>query len=240
MEINENFIILRKGRFKEVDLWLKVLSPHFGLTTFFAFGGLVSKKRFCGCLDEFNLLYGKIEKSKRKEYLTLKESYLINKFIDLKQNSSKIGAIANITKFLEKIKITPDEYKQVFDLFVNFISIISKVSDISYFPLLFKANLIFNLGYLPLFSYCLHCKKPLLQKHKIVFFSFQEGGFFCVSCGLKKGLNFKLDSNIILFLKYISQSKPKDWIQIDINKTFQKACYEIVSRFIEYHLEISI
>ncbi|MDQ7031664.1 MAG: DNA repair protein RecO [Desulfonauticus sp.] len=238
MEINEYFIILKKGKFKENDLWLKVLSPNLGFNTYFAFGGLKSRRRFCGCLDIFNLLYGKISQNKRSHYFTLQEAYLVNKFANLKDYPNKIGVIYNVTSFLEKIKITPDEYQKIFNLFVDFLSILPDVSNISYLPLLFKANLIFNLGYLPLFSKCLVCNKALGAER--VFFSIKEGGFYCSSCVKFKQFTFAMSYRHVLFLQYIANSKPKDWINVKLALELRQMCYKIVSIFSEYHLAVSL
>ena len=54
MEWSDTALVLGVGRFRESDLWLRMLTRRHGIVSAFAFGGSRSRKRFCGCLDLFN------------------------------------------------------------------------------------------------------------------------------------------------------------------------------------------
>ena len=54
MEWSDTALVLGVGRFRESDLWLRMLTRRHGIVSAFAFGGSRSRKRFCGCLDIFN------------------------------------------------------------------------------------------------------------------------------------------------------------------------------------------
>lgn len=56
MEWTDTALVLHVGRFREADLWVRLLAPGQGLVTAFAFGGSKSRRRFTGCLDVFNLI----------------------------------------------------------------------------------------------------------------------------------------------------------------------------------------
>ena len=53
MEWSDTALVLGVGRFRESDLWLRMLTRRHGIVSAFAFGGSRSRKRFCGCLDLF-------------------------------------------------------------------------------------------------------------------------------------------------------------------------------------------
>jgi len=236
MDYIENFIILKKGKFREYDLWLKVFSPNKGLQTYFAFGGLKSKRRFCGCLDILNILCGKIE-NKKKGYYILQEASLIENFSLIKQDKKKIVVVVNSLNFLEKIRISQEEFKQVYLFLKDFLYSIEETEDISFFPLLFKTCLIFNLGYLPLFDSCLKCKRNIMWE-KETFFSFKDGGFFCMYC--KKDNFIRVPIATLKTLKTIAFSTPKDWIKWNLDVNLKHTCYEIVNNFSQYHLQLAI
>ena len=64
MDYTDKAIILRVGRFREIDLWVRYLSASHGVQTGFAFGGCKSRRRFCGCFDPLNpVLYSRRSKS---------------------------------------------------------------------------------------------------------------------------------------------------------------------------------
>ena len=68
MESIEKSLILKVGRFREVDAWLRLFSPRKGVFNAFAFGGSVSRRRFLGCLDPFNIVSFKVKTDAAKGY----------------------------------------------------------------------------------------------------------------------------------------------------------------------------
>ena len=56
LQWTDDALVLRVGKFREVDLWVRLLAREKGLVTAFAFGGSRSRRRFTGCLDAFNLI----------------------------------------------------------------------------------------------------------------------------------------------------------------------------------------
>ena len=59
MQWTDDALVLRIGKFREADMWVRFLARDKGLVTAFAFGGSRSRRRFTGCLDAFNRSTGK-------------------------------------------------------------------------------------------------------------------------------------------------------------------------------------
>ena len=68
MEFSERALVLRVGRFREIDAWVRLFSPIRGTYTAFAFGGLKSRRRFLGCLDPLNQVRFKVRRAGRLGY----------------------------------------------------------------------------------------------------------------------------------------------------------------------------
>lgn len=77
MEWSDTALVLGVGRFRESDLWLRMLTRRHGIVSAFAFGGSRSRKRFCGCLDLFNELQISTKTTRNGMYLSLQEGNLI-------------------------------------------------------------------------------------------------------------------------------------------------------------------
>ena len=73
MEWSDTALVLGVGRFRESDLWLRMLTRRHGIVSAFAFGGSRSRKRFCGCLDLFNELQISTKTTRNGMYLSLQE-----------------------------------------------------------------------------------------------------------------------------------------------------------------------
>lgn len=106
MESTETALVLKVGKFREVDAWVRLFSPRQGVFTAFAFGGCVSRRRFCGCLDPFNLVRFKLKKD-RKGYATLLEGALMEGHSRLRREGERLGMAVNCLKFVEAAHIGP-------------------------------------------------------------------------------------------------------------------------------------
>lgn len=91
MEWSDTALVLGVGRFRESDLWLRMLTRRHGIVSAFAFGGSRSRKRFCGCLDLFNELQISTKTTRNGMYLSLQEGNLIRGPRRLRTDWNRLG-----------------------------------------------------------------------------------------------------------------------------------------------------
>ncbi len=101
MEWNDSAIVLHVGRFREADLWLKLLFRTHGVVTAFAFGGSRSRRRFCGCLDVLNTIACRVKRGRKGQYLTLEEGVLERGPRSLRGQWAHFGMLMNCVRFLD-------------------------------------------------------------------------------------------------------------------------------------------
>lgn len=77
MEWTDTALVLHVGKFRETDLWIRLLALEQGLITAFAFGGSRSRRRFAGCLDVFNVIRTHVVSSRDGQFLNMQESTLL-------------------------------------------------------------------------------------------------------------------------------------------------------------------
>ena len=77
MQWTDDALVLRIGKFREADLWVRILAREKGLVTAFAFGGSRSRRRFTGCLDVFNRIRVSAAYSRDGRFLNLQEATLL-------------------------------------------------------------------------------------------------------------------------------------------------------------------
>ncbi len=108
MEWNDSAIVLQVGRFREADLWLKLLFRNKGLVTAFAFGGSRSRRRFCGCLDVLNTISCRVKQGRQGQYLTLEEGVLVRGPQKLRSEWASFGMLMNCVRFLDALPMAYD------------------------------------------------------------------------------------------------------------------------------------
>ena len=103
MEFSEQALVLRVGRFREIDAWVRLFSPVRGVYTAFAFGGLKSRRRFLGCLDPLSHVRFKVRRSGYQGYHCLTEAQLLDAPRRLRRDMNRLGMAVNCLKFLEAV-----------------------------------------------------------------------------------------------------------------------------------------
>ncbi len=161
MEFTEKALVLKVGRFRENDVWLKLFCAGRGMITAFAFGGSRSRRRFSGCLDQLVLANFRVETSRRGAYNVLQEGELLHGYPGLRADTRKIGLVAHCLKFVEAVQLGQEGARPVFELLHETLTTLeSEAVGAEVLPLLFKAKLTFEQGLKPDLSLCVRCGRP--------------------------------------------------------------------------------
>ena len=236
MNFSEKMLVIRTGRFKEYDLWVRFLSPSNGILTGFAFGGCRSRKRFSGCLDALNLVLFKISSGKRNNYLVLEEGSLINGYPELKKDSSRLGMALNSLRFVQQICPEGDDSSGIYSLMLDYLETMESNPGIpSFFPLLFRARASFNHGYQPSLDFCCRCGLELNKIAQPVFL-YSEGKVACAKCRRDNDRVLKTHRESLIFLKALNSTCPIQWAGWTPDAIILQDCFQMVESLVEYHL----
>lgn len=237
MYFSETVLVIRTGRFKEYDLWVRFLSPSKGILTGFAFGGCRSRKRFSGCLDALNLVLFKVSSGKRNRYLVLEEGSLIHGYPSLKSDSSRLGMAVNSLRFAQKLCPEGDDSSGIYSLMLDYLETIENNPHVPpFFPLLFRARIVFSHGYQPALNTCCRCGQDLHDMTRPGFL-FTEGKIICSKCRHNNDLVLGTHKDSLLFLNGLNNSHPAQWLQWTPESTILQDCFQVVESFVQYHLE---
>ncbi|WP_291318432.1 DNA repair protein RecO [Desulfonatronospira sp.] len=236
MSFSEKVLVLRTGRFKEHDLWVRFLSPTRGVQTGFAFGGCRSRRRFCGCLDSLNLVLFTIGYSSAKRYLTLQEGTLVSGFQELKNQRDKLGMAVNCLRFVQKICLEGDDSSRIYPLLLEVLEVMDKNPCIPvFFPLLFKARATFIHGYEPVLDRCDGCG-CCTEDMKQGFFSIGDGRVFCPGCLRNSSSTLATGKESLLFLDRLRSTGPGEWLLWKPEPEVLHDCFRVMDAYFQYHL----
>ncbi|MDR3641388.1 MAG: DNA repair protein RecO [Humidesulfovibrio sp.] len=245
MEFTEKALVLRVGRFRENDVWVKLFCAGRGVITAFAFGGSRSRRRFCGCLDQLVLASFRVGTSRRGSYQVLQEGALLHAFPGLRKDPRKLGLVAHCLKFVEAVQVDPSGARPVFDLLLETLATLeSGAVGAEMLPLLFKAKLTFEQGLSPDLALCVRCGRPawdhdcaqegvVAADHRLAF-SVERGGLVCGLCGDVQAEPLCLGS--VRVLEWIGKSRPADWPKLALEPDMRRELGRVVDRFVAWHL----
>ena len=247
MEFTEKALVLKVGRFRETDIWVRLFCAGRGMVTAFAFGGSKSTRRFCGCLDQLVLGTFRVGSNRRGTYKVLEEGTLLHAFPGLRADSRKLGLVAHCLKFVEAVQLGPQGARLVFDLLLETLGALED-SEIGaeLLPLLFKAKLTFEQGLKPDLTLCVRCGRPAWDHEGMdhaspgqpLGFSVERGGLVCATCAdLHAGLQAEpLSIGAARVLEWIGSSRPADWPRLTLEPEMRRQLGRVVDRFVAYHL----
>jgi len=243
MSVTEKALVLKVGRFREADVWVKLLTASRGIFNAFAFGGSRSRRRFVGCLDPLSHVLFTIGESRRSDYIVLEEGSLLYNYPTIRQNPIKTGIAVNCIKFVEAVEIGPSDGKETYSLLLETMKMLdSSDGALDFIPWLFRAKFTFEMGFLPDFLHCGCCGSFVCTK-KGFQFGIEKGQVACPTClsGGKPldGLARPISTGTLRALDWIQQSSPADWISVGMDSKVRRQVSQLVELFVAYHLGLS-
>lgn len=211
MEFSEQVLIVRTGRFREADLWVRFLSPTRGLLTAFAFGGCRSRKRFCGCLDLFNRSLLRVKSTRGGQYLSLQEGTLLRGPDRLRRDWPRFGVAVNCLKFLEALGCGPEGAAATHQLVEDVLELLEGGGPVpDMLPVLFRLRLAAEQGYAPRLDSCATCGADLTHVAGAAFLV-QEGAVQCDACAPLPGPRVRVEREALDVLRFVQENSPLLW-----------------------------
>ncbi|MCJ2163756.1 MULTISPECIES: DNA repair protein RecO [unclassified Pseudodesulfovibrio] len=243
MNGTEKCLVLKVGRFREADVWVKLLTPTRGVFNGFAFGGSRSRRRFVGCLDPLSHVLFTIGTNKTGTYTVLEEGSLLHNFPMVRKDPVRTGLAVNCIKFIEAVEIDPSDARPVYSLLLETLHMLESGGGSSDFtPWLFRAKLAFEMGYTPDFLTCGTCGLTIAGQDGYRF-GVEKGQVACRTClsGGKplEGLARPISTGVLRALDWIQQSRPADWVTVAMDSEVRRQSSQLIELFVAYHLGLS-
>lgn len=255
MEWSDTALVLSVGRFRESDLWLRLLTRRHGIVSAFAFGGSRSRKRFCGCLDLFNELQINTKSTRNGMYLALQEGILLNGPRRLRNDWKRLGMFMNCVRFIEALGVPSDGGASAFILLKDTLALLEQAEDIQdVLPALFRLRLASDQGYAPSLGACSVCGTKALDRAR---FMVAEGVIVCPRCAPERGMRVEMSGKSLDVLRRVQEESPLHWdflctphpteFPMDENEKprsillppERRECARAVDGFVQYHLGLS-
>lgn len=238
VEFSEQALVLKVGRFREQDLWVRLFSPSRGAYTAFAFGGCRSRRRFCGCLDALNRVRFHVKSDRRGAYLYLLEGTLEQAHPRIRADRQRLGQAVNCLKFFEAAHPGPEGAGEGYGLITACLDALDRAESVcGLFPVLFRAKVAFSQGYAPALTACSHCGKGI-HTGSSPRLDVERGRVVCAACaGQAPGLD--LGAEALDLLERVRARDPWDWRDARLHGAARRQCYAAVDHYVRFHLGLA-
>ena len=236
MQWTDDALVLRVGRFREADLWVRLLTRERGLLTAFAFGGSRSRRRFTGCLDAFNRIRAGATYSRDGRFLNLSEAVLLAGPERLRRDWRRQGMAANCVRFVEAVGIPPDSAGVCYELVCSMLSFLEvEEAPSPVVPVLFRFRLAADLGYVPEMQVCARCGRALTGEEQ-TYFLVGEGAACCSRCRRSGDMSLSLGQEALDVLGKVKEYSPESWGMLKPSPEGARQAARLIDAFVRYHL----
>lgn len=239
MEFSDQALVIRVGKFREADLWVRFLSAKRGLFTAFAFGGSRSRRRFCGCLDILNHVAVRVSRPKNGQaFLNLQEGALLSGPQRLRTDLDRLGIAINCLKFIQAFEITPEGSSDAHAATCGLLALLEEPgTPPPLLPQLFRLRLASGQGFAPQLDNCQVCGRPADNLPRWTF-NPGRGGIACPACQADNGQQLPLSAPALQILRRASFDCPQTWRDFELAPSLRQECGEAVDAFIHYHVGV--
>ncbi|MDR0239759.1 MAG: DNA repair protein RecO [Deltaproteobacteria bacterium] len=239
MEWTDKALVLHVGRFREADMWVRLLTRRQGVLTVFAFGGSRSRRRFCGCLDIGNSILCRVKGTRAAGYLALQEASLLQGLRRLRTDGQRLGLAVNCLRFLELLDIQGEEAHGAFTLAEEILRLLEEELPPSpLLALLFRLRIASDQGFAPFLHGCVRCGRQARTEEAWQFL-LDRGGLFCPDCRATGRYALELAAASLEFLRTVQNSAPFLWDASRLHPAERRQCGRVVDAFVQYHLGIA-
>lgn len=239
MEFSEQALVLKVGRFREIDAWVRLFSPVRGTYTAFAFGGMKSRRRFLGCLDPLNHVRFKVRRSGHAGYHCLTEARLLDAPTRLRHDPPRLGMAINCLKFFEAVHIGPQGAADVYALLRAMLAALENASAPStLFPLFFRARLASLHGTFPVCDRCAGCGRPFAATDAVC--HVEAGRLTCPDCRQTGGgVRQHLSGAALCLLATAVGDTPEAWAASRPEPAAAREFSRTVDLLVRYHMGLA-
>ncbi len=231
--------VFKKDDRCESDRKFVIFTKDFGRLEVVAKAIRKIKSKLRGGIDIFYL--SEIEFIQGKNYKTLTDVALIEKFDNINQDIEKLKIAYQVSEVLDNFIKGQEKDENIWNLIIETferfdnsnLKIEKRLSIIYYY---FLWNFYSLLGYQPEVQKCVACQGKL--NPYAIYFSNKEGGVICGSCSKADNVSQKINSDIAKILRLILK---KDWqivSRLKIKDSSQKLLKEISDNYNSYILSI--
>ena len=239
MQWTDDALVLRVGKFREADLWVRMLTRRHGMLTAFAFGGSRSRRRFTGCLDAFNSIRASVESSRDGRFLNMREATLLSAPERIRHDWQCQGLAANCARFVEALGVPPDSGEASYALVQDCMGVIEHGKrSMPFLPVLFRLRLASEQGYAPELDACFRCGRDLSRAGQVRFLA-QAGSVCCPECRSPLDADLPLGGEALDILRRVKEKSLPEWNAAPgagLSSQALREAAQAVDAFIRYHI----
>lgn len=229
-------IVLHHVNWGEADRLLTVFSRSHGKLRVIAKSVRKMQSRKAGHLEPFS--HSTLMLAKAHDLWIVTDAETIDGFTPLREDLQLMTHASYVIELIDRFTFEEGQNWQLYQLVVDTLKRLSEGKD-SFVPLrYYEMRLLDLLGFRPMLFQCAKCNKEIKPEDQ--FFSAEQGGVLCPSCGARSSDSRLISMDALRFLRHFQRSDYKTALKADPSPKVRAEIEAIMNHYLTFHLERSL
>jgi DNA repair protein RecO (recombination protein O) len=226
-------IVLHHTNWGEADRLLTVFTKSHGKLRTIAKSVRKMQSRKAGHLEPF--CHSTLILAKAHDLWIVTDAETIDAFSPLREDLQLMTRAAYVIELLDRFTFEEGQNWQLYQLVVDTLKRLSENQD-SFVPLrYYEMRLLDLLGFRPMLFECAKCRKDIQAEDQ--FFSAEQGGVLCPSCGARSDDSRLISMDALRFMRHFQRSDYKVSLKADPPQKTRSEIEALMNHYLTYLLE---
>jgi DNA repair protein RecO (recombination protein O) len=194
-------VVLRRRDLGEADRLLTVYSREHGKLQQVAKGARRPSSRKAGHLELFTRV--QIQAARGRELDVITQAEALDLFSELRSDLTSVGQASYLIELIDRFTVEAEPNEALYSLLVRSLELLDRGGEAHNITRAFELRLLDQVGYRPELFQCVSCGLEI--KPEAQFFSFEQGGVMCRSCGAKAGQAHPISLAALKVLRHVQR-----------------------------------
>ncbi len=229
-------VVLRHKDWGEADRLLWLFSRELGKVQAIAKGARKLRSRKAGHLEPF--ARASLLLARGRDLYIVTQAETVNAYSQLKDDLTLLGHAAYVVELLDRFTYEEGENRALYRLLVDTLTRLTMHNELALVIRYYEIRLLDLLGFRPQLFNCARCQNEIKPDDQ--FFSAEEGGVLCPSCG--KGLPGARPISMLAlkYLRHFQRSSFTDAARAQLSPAISRELEILLQHYLTYLLERSL
>jgi len=229
-------VVLHHVNWGEADRLLTVFTRTHGKLRVIAKSVRKMQSRKAGHLEPFS--HSTLMLAKAHDLWIVTDAETIDGFSALREDLQLMTHASYVIELIDRFTFEEGQNWQLYQLTIDTLKCLSE-EKAPFIPLrYYEMRLLDLLGFRPLLFQCAKCGKEIVAEDQ--FFSAEQGGVLCPSCGARSSDSRLVSMDALRFMRHFQRSDYKTALKADPSPKVRAEIESLMNHYLTFHLERSL
>ncbi len=226
-------IVLGHIEYGEADRILKLFSYVKGKISAIAKGVRKIRSRKAGHLEPFTRVNLFLAKGRNLDIITQAET--VDAYYGLREDLERVAFASYTVEVLDRFTYEEGQNISMFRLLADTLSRLEQQENLETVIHYYEVRMLDLLGFRPQLFECIDCGREIVSEDQ--YFSPLVGGVICPRCGGSRSEAWKVDQDVLRYLRHLQRSKWEQVKSVVIPSAIESGLADLIDRHFTYLLE---